>query len=326
MLGTLSRPALTLLLLAPYTFAQQQAGENTWARYRLGKLSSTIKAHTNPAVARDEGVDLGSDSVRARVIYTGASRPTLEAKQRFIAFYMESQGTPELAKKFMTEMLFIEDGLEFWLPVQGVLIPYFEKELHKGESVTVFANWIGITSPDRGGSRLHIFLVNEFERSDQWRTVTGPDKDFTVDFPAQPERDEFRGNPIMGKAGRLTRRYFAFKGTMALFISFQDLDYAPNTPFADRVSPSYERKIREVARRDGWKIIRIRRLSDSVVETEAWTRSADRAGYVHTISRLVVRSGQAYELECSSVPTGREVDRAVCRRFFDSFRIIGPPQ
>ncbi len=258
--------------------------------------------------------------------YTGTSRPTLEPKERFIAFYMESQGTPEFTKKFTTEMLFIEDGIEFWLPVQDVLIPDFGRELHKGEGVTLFADWIGITYPEQGGSRLHVFLVNEFERSEQWRTLTGPDKDFTIKFPAQPKRDEFRGKPILNNPGRLTHRFSAFTDTLALIISFQDLGYAPNSPSADRVSPAYERKIREVSRRDGWKIIRIQRLSDSVAEMEAWTPSVNAASYVHTISRLVVRNGRAYDLDCSSVLTKQEVNRALCRRFFDSFRVIGPPQ
>jgi len=327
---------LALLLFTAHTFGQQQAGEDTWARYRPGKLSSIIKAHTNPSDDLDGGVDLGSDPVRARVTYTGISRPTLATKQRFIAFYMESLGTPDFAKKFETEMLFIEDDVEFWLPVQDVLLSYLRKELHKGEGLTLFANWIGITYPERGGNRIHVFLVNEFEKTevskstrtaaDRWGTLTGPDKDFTVDFPVEPRRDEFRGKSSSGKAGPLIRRYSAFTDTLMLVISFQDLDYAPNSPFADSVASTYERKIKEAARRDRWKIIRIQRLSNSIAETEAWERSRAPNGYAHLISRTVVRNGQAYDLQCRSMFTGQEVERAVCRRFFNSFHIIGPPQ
>ena len=233
-------------------------------------------------------------------------------------------------------MLFIEDGVEFWLPVQDVLLSYFRKELHKGERVILFANWIGITYPERGGRRLHVFLVNEFEKldgsksartaTDQWGTLTGPDKDFTVDFPVEPKRDEFRGKSSLGKAGPLIRRYSASTDTLMLVISFQDLDYEPNSPFADSVDSTYERKIKEAARRDGWKIIRIQRLSNSVVETEAWERSRAPSGYVHSISRTVIRNGQAYDLQCRSMFIGRELDRTVCRRFFSSFQVIGPPQ
>jgi hypothetical protein len=327
---------LTLLLFTTYTFGQQHAGEDTWARYRPGKLSSIIKAHTNESDTLDKGVDLGSDPVRAQVTYAGRSRPTLTKKQRFIAFYMNSVGTPEFAKKFMTELLFIEDGVEFWLPVQDVLLPYFSKEIHKGESVTLFANWIGITYPARGESRAHVFLVNEFENSeisksaqaatDQWGTLTGPDRDFTVEFPSEPKRDEFRGKSSLGKVGPLIRRYSLFTNTLMLVLSFQDLDYAPNSPFADSVASTYEQKLKAAARRDGWKIVRIQRLSKSIAETEAWERSHSPDGYVHSISRTVIRNGQAYDLQCRSLFIRQEVDRAVCYRFLTSFRVIGPPQ
>lgn len=333
---SLSSLILTLLLFTSHVLGQQQTGEDTWARYKPDKLSSIVKAHTNSADTLDKGLDLGSDPVLAYVTYTGLSRPTPAKKQRFIAFYMDSYGTPEFTKKFMTELLFIEDGVEFWLPVQDVLLPYFGKELHKGERVNLFANWIGITYPESDGSRLHVFLVNEFERPGvskstrpadaQWGTLTGPDRDFTVDFPVEPKRDEFRVKPSMGKAGRLIRRYSVFTDTLMLVISFQDLDYAPNSPFADSVASTYEQKMKEASRREGWKSIKIQRLSKSVAETEAWERSRAPEGYAHSISRTVVRNGQAYDLQCRSMFIGREVDRSVCRRFLNSFHVIGPPQ
>lgn len=333
---SLSYLILTLLLFTTNTFGQQQTGEDTWARYKPGKLNSIIKSHTNPFDTFDKGIDLGSDPVRARVTYTGLSRPTSAKKQRFIAFYMESLGTPESAKKFMTEMLFIEDRVEFWLPVQDVLLPHFREELRKGDVVTVLANWIGITYPERNGSRLHVFLVNEFEKpgasklsqpaKDEWGTLTGPDRDFTIDFPVEPERDEFRAEPSTGKAGRLVRRYRAYVGKTVLVITFEDLDYPANSPFADSVASTYEQRIRKAAKQNGWKIIRIQRPSNSAAETEAWEQLDKPAGYVHVISRIVVRNGQAYDLQCRSMLLDREVNRATCRRFIDSFRIIGPPQ
>jgi hypothetical protein len=333
---SLRRLAFVLLLFTTHSFGQQQASEDTWARYKPSKLSSIIKAHTNPADTLDKGIDLGSDPVRARVTYTGRSRLISAKKRRFIAFYMDSIGTPESAKKFMTEMLFIEDGVEFWLPVQDVLLPHFRKELSKGEVVTLLANWVGITYPDRDGSRLHIFLVNEFEKpgasnlsrpaKEGWGTLTGPDRDFTIDFPVEPKRDEFRVSPSTGKAGRLVRRYRAYTDKVMLVISFEDLDYPANSPFADSVAPTYEQRIRKAAKQNGWKIIKIQRHSNSMAETEAWERSDKPAGYVHTISRIVVRNGQAYDLQCRSMFINQEVDKPFCLRFLNSFRIIGPPQ
>lgn len=327
---------LALLLITTHTLGQQPTTEDTWSRYRPDKLSSIIKAHTNPAEQPNKGVDWGSDPVRARVIYTGISRPTLKAKQHFIAFYMESLGTPEAAKKFMTEMLFIEDGVKFWLPIQDVLLPYFKKELHKEESVVLFADWIGTIYPDQGGNRLHIFLVNEFEKpkvsqlsrlsDDQWVTLTGPDKDFTVGFPVEPKRDEFRNKHIPGKTGQLIRRYYTLIDTLMLAVSFQDLGYTPNHLFANRLARTYEQKVKDVAKKNGWKIVKVQRLSSSMAEVETWQRSDTLGGDIHLISRSVVRNGQAYDLQCRSLFIAQEVDRDVCRRFFNSFSVIGPPQ
>ena len=66
------------------------------------------------------------------------------------------------------ELLFSEDGIEYWLPVQSVLIPHFKRELSKGESLDLFAAWIGVTFAEPG-KREHVFLVNEFEKADKNR-------------------------------------------------------------------------------------------------------------------------------------------------------------
>ncbi len=331
----LIRLTLTLLLLTPCAVAQQ-SGEDTWARYRPGKLSSTIQSHSTRAGLSDKGVDLGSDAVRARVTYTGTSRPISATKRHFIAFYMASVGAPQFSEKFTTEMLFIEDGVQFWLPVQDVLLPHLRREMQKDESVILFANWIGVTYPERARSGLHVFLVNEFEKPDiskatgsakeQWEPITGPDRDFTVDFPVEPKRDEFRGESSTGKAGPLIRRYVVFIDVMMLVVSFQDLGYAPNSPFIDSVAPAYEQKVEKSAGRLGWKIVGIRRLSRSAVETEAWERSKSPDGYVHSISRTIVRNGQVYDLQCRSMFLNQEIDRRICNRFLNSFHVIGPPQ
>ncbi len=130
----------------------------------------------------------------------------------------------------------------------------------------------------------------------------------------------------MGKAGRITRRYRVYTDKEMLAISFGDLDHLANTPFDNSIAPAYERKIRKAAAHNGWKIIRIQRLSKSVAETEVWEQSFKPVGYVHSIARNVVRNGQLYDLQCRATFIGEEVDRAVCRRFFNSFHIIGPPQ
>ena len=327
---------LISLLLTPYVAARQESAGDTWARYKQGTLSGVIKAHAISTEGSDEGVNLGSDPVRARVIYTGISRPTVAAKRQFISFYMDSVGNPEFANKFMTEMLFIENGVKFWLPVQDVLLPYFRDELRPRESVILFAEWIGTTYPEKGANGLHVFLVNEFERAgasntrlpttQRWVTVNSPDKDFTIQFPARPKQDERRGESGTDDVETWVRRFYVFTDTLMLAVNFQDLGYAPHSPFSDTLAPTFERKLKDVARRNGWKTVSVRRLSSSTVEVEAWQRSDTPAGYAHVLSRSVVRNGRVYDLQCRSALAGQKVDLRVCRRFLNSFRITGAPR
>lgn len=325
----------SLLLLTPRAAAQQAYGE-TSARYRPGKLSLVAKSHSTPTGPHEEWVDLGSDPVRARVTYTGTTRPTSEAKERLINLYMASIARAEAAKKFSTEMLFIEDGAEFWLPVQDVLIPHFRQELLKGDNVIVLADWIGITYPEKGRERAHVFLVNEFEKPESsraaqleaapWETLAGPKGDFKIDFPIKPKYEEFSDGNSTGRVSSVARRYYARTDTLMLSVSYQDLGYAPGSRVVNVLPSTYERKVRESAKKAGWRVIGIRRLSDSVAEVEEWERPGGVEGYVHSISRTTVHNGHVYDLNCASLFTGQEVDRSVCRRFFNSFRLISSPR
>ena len=153
-------------ILATYAFAQEQE-EDSCAKYKPSTLSRVVKAYTVNYKPEDAGIDIGSDPLRAKVIYTGESRPTPENKQRFIKLWMKSYGYPEeYAAKYGTELLFLEDSVKFWLPVQDVLIPHFQKEMRKDESVDIFAVWIGTTFPKDGKGRQgdHVIIVNEFEK------------------------------------------------------------------------------------------------------------------------------------------------------------------
>jgi hypothetical protein len=61
---------------------------------------------------------------------------------------------------FRTEGKFLEDGVEYWLPVQSQLIPYMQDELTIKDEVTLLLVWAGMTKFD---DQLEwIFLVNNF--------------------------------------------------------------------------------------------------------------------------------------------------------------------
>jgi len=79
---------------------------------------------------------------------------------------LKSGGHPEEDSKFDVEFLFLESGVEHWLPVQSNVVPYLVKEVGKGESVHLLALWIGRTYPENG-ERHHVVIVNEFCKPQQ---------------------------------------------------------------------------------------------------------------------------------------------------------------
>ena len=116
---------------------------------------------------------------------------------------------------FDEEFLFVEDSAEHWLPVQNVLIPHFKEEMRAGESVDLFAVWIGITFAEPG-KRQHVFLVNEFEKPQQTKsTKSKASSDFR-------RRDRFVGQerrPLFHATAK------AFQSAGALNFSFRNHGY-----------------------------------------------------------------------------------------------------
>ncbi len=322
---------LALLLFTPYVTAQEKP-EDVWARYTPGTLARVVKAHPGTSAARSKGVGTDWEPVRARVIYTGTSRPIATGKQRLISASMATNGTPQFANRFPTEWLFIENGVEFWLPVQDVLIPYFSKELHKGDSVELFVELIGITQPGRDGRRIHVFVVNEFNRLESkqpgemvratWYTMVGPDKDFTIDFPAKPRRE----NDVISY-GLFTRSYSLADGSVLLQVTFNDTGVAPNSREANEFVEDFALRRMRQAQEERVGVVHARLLSKNVFEIEEWIPSKKNPNQnLHGIGRMVIRNGQLYSLLCSSLVSGQQVNAQTCRRFFNSFRIIGAPQ
>jgi hypothetical protein len=150
--------------------AQQQ--DDPWAKYVPRKLSELIKASKTDDLQQEPGVAIftGSTTIKARMIYVGQSRPVPEDKKSLIKLWMQSNGfSEEHFQMLAEEFLFSEAGVEYWLPVQSVLIPHFKKEMRKGDSLDLFTAWIGVTFAEPG-KRRPVFLVNEFEKVSKTRT------------------------------------------------------------------------------------------------------------------------------------------------------------
>lgn len=63
---------------------------------------------------------------------------------------------PGVPLAFRRELKVVEAGIEYWVPVQEVLVPSMKVELGAGQEVELFMIYIGQVAGR------HLFLVNEF--------------------------------------------------------------------------------------------------------------------------------------------------------------------
>lgn len=114
---------------------------------------------------RGSAIVLSANTFPSQVVavYSGSSRKVSDKKKEVITAWLRVFGKPaEYLDLFESEYLFIEDGKEYWLPVQKQVAAFFEKELRKSAKVNLYAAWVGAFR-DSGGTE-HVFLINEFEK------------------------------------------------------------------------------------------------------------------------------------------------------------------
>lgn len=158
--------------------ALSQEQDDPWSKYVPRQLGDVVKANNTADMQQQPGVAIvtGSITIKARTVYVRRSRPIPEDKRSLIKLWMQSNRySEEVFEMFVEEFLFSEDGVEYWLPVQSVLIPHLKSELRKGERVDLFTAWIGVTFGEPG-KRKHVFLVNEFARVEKTKKARLPQK------------------------------------------------------------------------------------------------------------------------------------------------------
>jgi hypothetical protein len=160
----------------------------------------------------------------------------------------------------------------------------------------------------------------EFAR---WRTFVGPDDDFTIEFPSEPRLEE--GGQETGEVA-MRRRYSYYGNSLWLSVTFQDLAFPPNSRQANDLGPNIEEVIAAYTVERGGKALRVQRLAKNIVEEERLVPSRQTNQVRHVISRIIQRNSRMYTLGCVPLVDGQKVDKNICRRFFNSFRVTGIPQ
>jgi len=128
------------------------------SRYRPLLLRDVVRQYPT-----QRGLSLSPDvPVRSGVVYLGDSRDLVEDSRRLIRAWSESMGVPGITEVFKREVKVHQAGVDYWVPVQEVLVPTMTGELRPGEEIEVLVIYIGQVDGR------HLFLVNAFRHKDAY--------------------------------------------------------------------------------------------------------------------------------------------------------------
>jgi len=165
---------LRTLLAAAFILACGQAalaqGSFPWEEYKSRTLAELVKRNASeppgldPAVAGKTDIVFSADPQysQVRVTYTGTTRKVPPARRAHLEEWGKVFGLkPEIVALYESEMLVVECATEQWVPVQRQVMLHFDKELKKGDMVTLYTMFAGGRKIE--GSWNWFFLVNEFQ-------------------------------------------------------------------------------------------------------------------------------------------------------------------
>jgi len=156
---------LTLALCAAPVSAQ-----SSWDRYKPGSVGAIMDqeregVHTQFKLAPGHHTVISGVSfpTRATVEFLDSSRATPPERIAVLEAWAKSLHINiDVHTALRTELLFREDSLQLWLPVQEVLVPSVRNELKRGDLVTLFVGYVG--AEGQGTVIDWVFVVNEFEK------------------------------------------------------------------------------------------------------------------------------------------------------------------
>lgn len=143
--------ALGILLCVLPASASDASGFD-FSRYRPRMMKELITEY--PA---QKGLVITKEiPIRSTAAYSGQFRAIPEDSRRLIAAWAESFNIPGMPQAFQRELKVVEAGIEYWVPVQEVLVRSMTAELRLKEEIELYVIYIGQVEGR------HIFLVNEF--------------------------------------------------------------------------------------------------------------------------------------------------------------------
>jgi hypothetical protein len=156
-----------------------------------------------------------------------------------------------------------------------------------------------------------------------WYVFRSPDDDFVIKFPDKPRLEE--GGAVEGEVA-VKRRYSYYGNSLWLSVTFQDLGFPPDSRQANDLGPDIEKIMATYTIERGGKAIRVQRLAKNILEEERIVPSRWSNANRHVITRYIQRNSRMYILGCVPLVDGQKIYKKTCRRFLNSFHIVGIPQ
>ena len=135
-----------------------------WDRYKPNTLAAIIK-RAEPDVKSDPGLWMSNGEIAASVVvtYTGKVRSLTKPSSNLMYWVSHSLNVkPQFFDQFNQEMLVIENGVEYWLPVQKQLLPHFKKEAKPGTNILIFVTYFGANHSPKDHHIDWLLTINEF--------------------------------------------------------------------------------------------------------------------------------------------------------------------
>jgi hypothetical protein len=163
-------PALALSLsLAAGVACAQGVDHSRFQRSALAVQSAALAASAAQTYAKRPhkfGDAVYDDKIPHWVVsatYTGIIRPLAPDERNYVAGFFKTIKVEQAAKDFQKAMLFQADGHNYWLPVEAPIVPYFGKELKRGQKIDLYVIQPGGTRRSSGWEWL--FLVEDFQKA-----------------------------------------------------------------------------------------------------------------------------------------------------------------
>lgn len=135
-----------------------QGWRGDWESYVPNSIAAVIDAE-RPHWEGSAGYLAGNGiPIRPRVIYTAETSVTPPATLELIRSYLQSAAKDVTPEMYQRSVKVLEDGQEYWLPVQYALLKDMQKNLKSGDPVDLFVVWLGAAN----GGATKVAVVNNY--------------------------------------------------------------------------------------------------------------------------------------------------------------------